>query len=159
MPGFLGNRSSLMLDVVFVAMFLVLPVMAWSIYQVRFKRRYALHKRVQLLLGIVLLITVVLFEIDIRLNGWRDLAADSPYYSDDWTQGAVNWSLWVHLIFAISTCVLWVYVIFTALRHFARDPVPSSFSAKHIFWARLAAIDMTLTAITGWVFYWLAFVC
>ena len=29
--GFLGTRASIMLDVVFLAMFLVLPVLAWSI--------------------------------------------------------------------------------------------------------------------------------
>jgi len=40
-----------MMDIVFVAMFAVIPVMAWSIYQVKFNRRYLLHKRVQLTLG------------------------------------------------------------------------------------------------------------
>ena len=33
--GFLGTRASLMLDVVFLAMFAVLPVMGWSIWKVR----------------------------------------------------------------------------------------------------------------------------
>ncbi len=68
--GFLGTRASLMLDVVFAAMFVVLPVLAWSIQQVRYHRRYVLHKRVQLLLGTVLLVAVTLFEIDMRLNDW-----------------------------------------------------------------------------------------
>ncbi len=37
-----------MLDLVFLAMFAVIPIMAWSIYQVRYQGRYLLHKRVQL---------------------------------------------------------------------------------------------------------------
>ena len=53
--GFLGTRASLMLDVVFLAMFVVVPALAWSVYLVKVRRNYGLHKRVQLLLGSVLL--------------------------------------------------------------------------------------------------------
>ena len=56
--GFLGTRASLMLDVVFLAMFAVLPVMGWSIYQVRYRQRYRLHKRVQIALGVILAVAV-----------------------------------------------------------------------------------------------------
>ena len=52
--GFLGTRASFMLDFVFLAMFAVIPIMGWSIYQVKFRRRYQLHKWVQVALGIVL---------------------------------------------------------------------------------------------------------
>jgi hypothetical protein len=76
--GFLGTRASLMLDVVFAAMFVVLPVLAWSIQQVRVHRRYLLHKRVQLTLGTILLVAVTLFEIDMRLNDWTLRANSSP---------------------------------------------------------------------------------
>ena len=55
-----------MLDLVFLAMFAVLPVLGWSIAQVKYHRRYLLHKRVQLTLGAVLLVTVSAFEIDMR---------------------------------------------------------------------------------------------
>ena len=49
-------------------------------------------------------------------------------------------------------------MIVQALRKFDHDPLPNAYSAAHMFWAKLAAIDMLLTAITGWLFYWLAFV-
>jgi membrane-anchored protein YejM (alkaline phosphatase superfamily) len=77
MDGFLGTRASLMLDVVFVAMFVVVPVMGWSIWQVRRRRRYVLHKRVQLVLAAVLLVAVLAFEVDMRINGWQHLAEPS----------------------------------------------------------------------------------
>ena len=73
--GFLGSRASLMLDVVFVAMLAVIPVMGWSIYQVRRRRRFALHKQVQLALAALLLVAVLAFEIDMRLYGWEERAA------------------------------------------------------------------------------------
>ena len=157
--GFLGTRASLMVDVVSVAMIAVLAVMAWSIYQVRIHRRFALHKRVQIGLGVLLAITVTLFEVDIQhFSPWRPNAEASPHYSAVWHEGWVNRSLYVHLVFAVSSAILWIVVIVQALRRFPSPPRPSEYSHTHIFWARLAAIDMTLTTLTGWVFYYLAFV-
>jgi putative membrane protein len=154
MDGFLGTRASIMLDVVFLAMFAVIPIMGWSIWLVKYRRSYALHKMVQLVLGGVLLVTVVLFELDIRLNGWQHLAESSPYFHT-W----VFYSLYVHLCFAVTTALLWVFVIVQALRKFPKPPAPCAYSPKHVIWGKLAAIDMLMTAVTGWVFYWLAFVC
>ena len=156
--GFLGNRASFMLDLVFLAMFVVVPVMCWSIHQVKYKQRYVLHKQVQIGIGVVLLLAVTLFEVDMRINGWRLRANPSPYYDDDWFTGMVNWSLWIHLTFAISTTVLWIYVIIQAIRKFPRTAVPNEYSPTHQLWAKIAAADMCLTALTGWIFYWLAFV-
>ena len=156
-PGFLGTRASLMLDVVFVAMFLVLPVLAVSISLVK-RGQYGRHKRAQLVLGIVLLLAVVAFELDMRLlTDWEKLAEPSPYYrTDGWS--TVWTALVIHLSFAIPAAFLWTYVIVQALRKFSRPPSPGAHSRSHKFWGWLAAICMTMTAITGWIFYYLAFV-
>jgi uncharacterized membrane protein YozB (DUF420 family) len=151
--GFLGTRASLMLDVVFTAMFVVLPVLGWSILHVRQHRRYLLHKRLQLTLGAVLLVTVAVFEIDLQLHDWTVRAAASPYYG----RGVVKQFLWIHLFFAVPTLALWVLVIVKALRGFSRPPLPGAHSRSHILWGRVAAIEMLMTAVTGWIFYWLAF--
>lgn len=152
-PGFLGTRASLMLDIVFLAMFVVLPVLGWSIYQVKTLGRYALHKRVQLTLGGVLLATVALFEFDMRIYGWEHLAKDSPY----WAGGTVETALGIHLCFAVTTAALWIVVITRALRNFPSPPLPGLHSVWHKRWGWIAAIDMALTSLTGWIFYWLAF--
>src|SRR5262245_50323542 len=79
LSGFIpGSRGLLMLDVVFLAMFAVVPLLMASIYLVKAQRRYALHKRLQLTTAIVLLVAVVLFELDIRINGWEARAEPSP---------------------------------------------------------------------------------
>jgi hypothetical protein len=153
--GILGTRASLMLDLLFLAMFAVVLVLAWSIYQVKYRRRFQLHKWVQVTLGCVLLAAVILFEVDIRLHGWEDRAAGelggraSPPV---WT------ALYIHLLFAVTSVLLWPVVIIRALRNFPSLPAPALHSASHIFWARLAALDMLLTAVTGWTFYYLAFI-
>jgi hypothetical protein len=130
-------------------------VLGWSVYQVRYRCRYQLHKWVQLTLAAILLITVALFEIDIRLHGWESRAAE--HIGGEPTR-TVWLALYVHLLFAVTTVVLWPVVIFLALRNFPNPPRPDLHSRIHVPLARLAAADMVLTAVTGWIFYWLAFV-
>ena len=159
--GFLPTRGSFMLDFVFVALFAIIPVMAWSIYLVKFRRpdephKCEWHKRIQLTLAIVLLVAVVAFEVDLRLmtEDWRKLPQASPHYSS----GVVDNALWIHLAFAVPTPLLWIFVIVQALRRFPKPANACEYSSRHIIWGRVAAAAMVMTAVTGWVFYWLAFV-
>jgi uncharacterized membrane protein YozB (DUF420 family) len=68
------------------------------------------------------------------------------------------WSAGTASVFAISTFVLLTWVVWEALSRFAVPPVPGSHGPRHRRMARLAALDLLCTAITGGVFYWLAFV-
>jgi uncharacterized membrane protein YozB (DUF420 family) len=155
LDGPLGTRASLMMDVVFVAMFLVVPTMLWSVWQVKYRRRFLLHKRVQLTLGLVLAAAVLLFEIHINVHDWRARATGTPGgVLPARAEAALN----IHLCCSIPAALLWVFVIVQGLRQFPNPPRPDAYSRRHKFWGWLAAIEMLLTAITGWVFYWLAFV-
>jgi len=78
--GFLGYPASFMLDVVVCALIVVVPLLAFNIYVVRFGRNYRLHKRLQLLLAAVLLVAVGLFELDMQWQGgggWNPREAPS----------------------------------------------------------------------------------
>lgn len=153
--GFLPFRqATFMLDVVTLAMVLVLPIMTWSIFQVRQRGKYALHRLVQLTLGSVLLVAVLLFEIDIRVNGWDHLIRESPYYGSTLFQ----WVLGIHLCFSITTTLAWIATIVGALRNFSNPPTPAPYSSSHARWGWLSAIGMYCTAVTGWIFYWMAFI-
>jgi putative membrane protein len=153
--GFLGTRAPLILDLLCLAMLAVVVVLAWSIYQVKYRRRYRLHKWTQVTLGAILLVVVILFEIDIRLHGWQERAAGQ--LGGQAPSAAVT-ALYVHLIFAVSTVLLWPTVIVLALHNFPNPPMPGAHSRIHVPLARVAATDMVLTTVTGWVFYWMAFV-
>ena len=157
LDGFLGTRGSFMLDVVVLGMAAVVPILGFSVLMAK-RGSYTLHRNLQLGLAALLLVVVALFELDMRINGWRHRAVESPYYGGEDSLGLVNPVLYVHLFFSISTVLLWIVVITRALRNFANPPVPSAHSAWHVRWARLAAYDMVLTAVTGWLFYYLAFV-
>lgn len=151
--GFLGTRASFGMDVVVVGLFALLPVLALSIAMVR-QGRYRVHKALQIFIMTALLAAIVVFEVDIRLiSDWRVRAAASSY----WPMG-VGLALGIHLIFAVSTLVLLLWVFVEALLRFPRPPLPGSHSRRHRRLAWLAAADLLATAITGGIFYCLAFV-
>jgi len=151
--GFLGTRASLGMDVVLVGLWLLLPVLAWSIWLVR-RGHFSTHKTLQLLIAGALFAAIVVFEIDVRLvSDWKERARPSP-----WWPGGVLGSLGIHLVFAVSTFVLLVWVLWEAIRRFPVPPAPGAHGPRHRGLARLAALDLALTALTGTAFYWLAFV-
>jgi putative membrane protein len=161
MHGFLGFDASLMLDVVMVALVLLVPVQFWSIRLAR-SARYPLHKRVQLGLAAVLLVAVGAFEVDLQLlhGGWENVVnkdPDSPRLAGDdlWLVRRV---LWVHLVFAVSTPLLWAATIVLALKRMPVPAAPCPHSRLHrkLGWA--SVIDLVFTAITGMLFYYLAFI-
>ncbi|WP_067857473.1 DUF420 domain-containing protein [Nocardia shimofusensis] len=153
--GFLGTRASWSMDTMVLVMAVVVAVLAWSVYQAKAKRKFVMHKRIQILLAVGLFAAVVLFEIDVRFNGWQDRAAGVV----GGTASAAVWTaLAIHLAFAVFSVALWPVVIIRAARNFGAPPHPGAHSAWHRRWAPIAAIGMTLTAVTSWVFYGLAFV-
>jgi uncharacterized membrane protein YozB (DUF420 family) len=148
-----------MLDVIVVAMVLVLFVLSWSVFSVKYRRQYRRHKVIQLWLAGALLVLLVFFEIDIQfVENWKQRALASPYYATATGRGLVVYSLWIHLVFATTTLALWLWVILRALNQFPIPPAPNGHSAYHSRWGMIAAIDMFLTAVSGWAFYFLAFV-
>lgn len=152
--GFLPfSRANFSLDLIAIVLAILLPMLTISIWAVRRRRAFQFHKRMQLTLTVLLLAAVILFELDIRSNGWRDAAKGSPYY-EVWVAPV----LVIHLLFSIPTLILWLYTVIFALKSFPQSVSPNRFSARHRKMGYLAVGGMYATAITGWMFYWLAFV-
>ena len=149
--GFLGYETTLMLDVVVVSLVVVAPLLLLSLVLVHFRKAWALHKRLQIVLGGVLLVAVSLFEIDMRRIGgfWAIAKNDSP---------GMHMLLWVHLFFAISTVILWAVTLWLAWRRFPSPPKPAAHSRCHRRLGWLSALDVTATSITGLLVYYFGFV-
>ena len=141
-----------MLDLVVCAMALVIPLQLWSVRQAK-HGRWQLHRAIQIATSIVLLITLIIFEVDIRLNGWRHLAEASPYYDS-----LVFPVLYVHLFFAISTPFIWGYTLIKAMRQFGNPVTLGAYASKHKRWGKISLAFLCLTSISGWIFFYLAFV-
>lgn len=158
--GFLGYRTSFMLDFVVCALVLVVPLIVLSLYLVKFKANFIAHRNIQLALAVVLLVAVGAFEIDMQMvqGGWQNVVAKREVQlSPDQLQW-VRQVLWIHLVFAISSPILWAVTIVLALRRIPKPPVPCEHSKLHkkLGWA--STIDLTLTSVTGLWFYYVAFV-
>lgn len=158
--GFLGNHASFMLDFVVVALVLIVPILLYSLYAVKFRRQYALHRNLQLLLGAVLLVAVALFEVDLHYvqGGWQEVLKKVPERATTEHVAQVRTVLRIHLIFAISTPFLWIITIAAALRRYPNPPTPGPHSGWHKLLGWASAMDITLTSITGLIFYYVAFV-
>jgi putative membrane protein len=158
--GFLGYNATFMLDLVVCALILVVPILAVSIFLVKYRRNYRWHRRLQLLLAGVLLFAVAGFELDVQVvhHGWQNIvrharpdiaAADFDF---------VRKVLYVHLVFAISTPFLWAVTIGLALPRFGNPPTPSVHSRWHKRLGWTSAVDLAMTSVTGLLFYYFAFV-
>jgi len=158
--GFLGHQASLMLDVIVCALLLIVPTIGFSLYQVKVRRNYSLHRRLQIVLGVVLFCAVTAFEIDMRFvhHGWENLIARRQPPLEPAALTFVRRVLYVHLVFAVSTCVLWSVTLLLALKRFPNPPLPAGHSRAHKTLGWLSTVDMTLTSVTGLAFYYFAFI-
>ncbi len=160
--GFLGFQASFMLDVVVCALMLVVPVQVFSLYQVKARANFALHKRLQLGLAAALVLAVGGFEVDMQLvhGGWENVVnknPESPRRSPEEIE-SIRSLLYGHLFFAVTTPILWGATIALALARFPSPPVPSPHSPLHKKLGWLSTIDLMLTSATGLWFYYAAFV-
>jgi len=157
--GFLGFHTSFMLDAVVVALVLVVPVLVYSLYSVKIRRNYALHRNLQLTLALTLLVAVFAFEVDLHLvqGGWQNVVKKGSPVSDGQLSFIQN-MLRVHLIFAGSTPFLWAVTIILALRNMHVPPAPCAHSRLHKTLGWISTVDLVLTSVTGLAFYYVAFV-
>ena len=150
--GFLGTRAPLILDILAICLIFVLGLQMFSIVMVKTKR-YGIHKKIQLGIGVVVGFFLIGFELQMRFFGWRHLAEDSPYFNT-----LLYPSLLLHLVFAIPTFILWIVTIFGAIKNFDVSPRPSKYSIIHKRFGKLSFVLTVGTCLTAWLFYWLAFV-
>ena len=160
--GFLGYPTTFMLDFVVCALALIVPLLLWSLWLVKFHRRYVVHKRMQIALGIVLLLAVTAFEVDVQMvhGGWENIVARQPLSPEVLTAKINDVRPWllVHLVFAVTTPLLWIVTITLALLRFENPPAPGRHSRLHRILGWASTIDITLTSVTGLLFYYVAFV-
>lgn len=157
--GFLGYRTSLMLDVVVCALAVLVPLLLFSLYQVKFRRNFLLHRNLQILLGAVLFLAVGLFEVDMRLQGGIDAILGKRAVALTSPQRAMfDLVLYTHLFFAITTPFVWIATIAHGLWYFETPPAPGPASRRHKILGWVASGDITLTSISGLLVYYFGFV-
>lgn len=160
--GFLGYPTTFMLDFVVCALVLIVPLLLLSLYLVKLRRNFLAHMRLQLGLGLVLLVAVTAFEIDVQMvhGGWENIVAKQSLSEEALAAKLSDVRPWLyfHLVFAVSTPLLWIATIVLALKRFGWKPAPGSHSRVHAVLGWASTVDITMTSVTGLIFYYLAFV-
>ncbi len=153
-----------MLDFVVCALAVLVPLLLYSLFVVKKQKKYTLHRNLQVVLGVVLLLAVSAFEVDMQWvqGGWENVMGKQLDALGD--EGlatkiaSVRKVLHIHLVFAISTPVLWIVTLVLALKRFDNPPAPARHSRTHKALGWLSTIALTLTSVTGVWFYYVAFV-
>lgn len=160
--GFLGFQTSFMLDFVVCALAVLVPLLIWSVFEVKVRRRYLRHRNLQLALGLILLLAVGAFEVDMQWlqGGWENVVRKQQLApaAMDAKLAESGRVLRIHLFFAITTPLMWIATIVLALRRFSNPPVPAEHSKAHKVLGWICTLDLTATSVTGVWFYYVAFV-
>jgi uncharacterized membrane protein YozB (DUF420 family) len=153
MNGFLPfSRGSFMMDTVFTVMIAVVPALLYGRALAR-ARRYEAHRRVQLAVAVLLLVVVLAFEVEVRITGWKARAEPSPYYDT-----ILFPFLYCHVSAAVAASLLWIVATWHGLRRMPKPAAPGAGSAWHKRIGKATIAATCVTAVTGWVFFYLAFV-
>ena len=151
--SFLGARGDALIDIGILSIVAVVPILLWSWGLAR-KKQWTLHKRVQLATASLLGVVVLLFEIDLnQLGGIFKVTADSSYAGT----ATLNFWIWIHTFFAISSTFVWLFLVLASLIKFPSPPEPKFFTT-HRYFGRLAMILMLGAGATAVPMYIYGFV-
>ena len=143
--GFLGTRADLLMDVVIVALVAVVPIVGYN-WRLARGGNFQRHKTLQIALAVLLGAVVGLFEYNLRLQGGIFVATAASSYAGTTT---LNFWIYLHTFFAITTILVWVVLIIASLRRFPKPPAPNAFSRTHRHWGRIGMIWMLVTRLTS----------
>ncbi len=144
-PGFLGTRADLLMDIVILALVAVVPIVVYN-WRLARTGQYAKHKALQISLAVLLGAVVGLFEYNLRLQGGIFEATAASRYAGT---GTLNFWIYFHTFFAITTIFVWIGLIAVSLRRFPNPPAPGAFSSTHRLWGRIGMTWMLVTGVTA----------
>lgn len=146
------NRAPIILTILALALFFVVPTLLWSLRQARLGK-YSVHKRTQIGTSTAIFVLLIFFEMQIPGSDWLKQTAQSPF-----PEATIHSYLFVHKSIAISTTLVWTMTLLLALWRTPSPPRPSLHSQVHKVLGISSAVMLIITAISGWIFYWMAFI-
>ncbi|MCH9813003.1 MAG: DUF420 domain-containing protein [Epsilonproteobacteria bacterium] len=147
LDGFLGTRGDFIVDLV-ITVSGFLPFLMLFTFYLAAKGMYTLHRNLQILLFIVVVGLVVALEYDIQFGGLAEISKMTPFKDSV----ALLFVFAIHLFFAITSFGGWLWLLIKSSKRY-----PKHFEFNHKKWGKLIFADVVLTAITGWILYWMTF--
>ncbi|HEY8923599.1 MAG TPA: DUF420 domain-containing protein [Polyangia bacterium] len=147
------SRAGVIVHLTYAATLLA-PVTTLVSVRLARARRYASHRALQLGLLAVCFLTVIAFEVQVRVAGGSGAFVSSAAPA---LRPAARALLRIHITCAVATYLLWAGLALASVRRF-RETLPGAFSRRHkrVGWAVLGGLGFTAASATG--MYWLVFV-
>lgn len=145
-------RAGLVVNFTYIVTLLA-PLAALLSFRLAHRRRFAQHRRLQLLILAVCFLSVLALETKIRLAGGSGaLLKSCPPQS----LGMARRLLGVHISAAVLTYAAWAWLARVSTARF-RESLPGSFSRRHRLSGWLIFAGLCFTAISATGMYVLAF--
>ncbi|RME04931.1 MAG: DUF420 domain-containing protein [Planctomycetota bacterium] len=158
MDGFLGYRSTFMLDFVVVSFFALIPLTVYGVVLAK-RGRYRLHARWMSTIVGVLCVVVAAFEWDIRSRGGVEEIVKEAHRLEYIRSTFFQILFGIHLFLVVVSVVFVIWTIIGAVRHFGfRNPVPTDYGKRHRRLGLSALISGFWVAVTGLMLYYFAFI-
>jgi putative membrane protein len=149
----LGTRAGTIVDLTWLVTLLA-PLVVYASTRLARRRRFDLHRRVQIAALLVCWAAVLALEVQIRVAGGSGSFVEMAPQA--W-QASVRWLLLVHIAGAVVTYLLWSWLAIVSSRRFGKA-LPGAFSPTHrrLGWWVLGGLGFTAASASA--MYLLAFV-
>ncbi len=121
-------------------------------YAIRFAKagNYTAHKKIQNITFIICVLGVLVLEGLIRYSGGSGSLSGQ---SDHSGTSLFSTILIAHIIGAVLTYILWIYLILVSNNKFKKSLLPGSFSVHHKKLGIILFIGLVYTAVTALIVY------
>jgi len=150
--GFLGSRAPLYMDTVAV-IFFALPFLLFVSIRYAIKKEIKKHIVSQVGIFVLMLLSVIIFEVGMRLAGGFTVYLDAS---------AVNKTFFtsfliVHIITAILVINTWSYQLITAIKSYRRGTLTGEVAASHRRIGKIVTIAILVLLLQAAAIYYMLF--
>jgi putative membrane protein len=151
--GFLGTRAPLFMDIIVIIVALLPFLISLNIW-LAVKKRFNLHRILQIVLFLITLVVLVYFEYGMQSTGGFEF-----YIKESSIDSNLAFIFLIfHIIIAFVMLIMWFSLLKFAGADNKRRALPGMYSRDHKASGRRVAFMILLTSITGIIVYWILFI-
>lgn len=150
--GFLGSRAPMYIDMVAVVFFL-LPVFLFISIRYAIKKEIKKHLVSQVLVFSTMLLSVIIFEVGMRLAGGFTNYLDNTSVN----QSFFITVLIIHILTAIVVINAWSYQLITAIKAYRKGTLTGELAASHRKIGKIVSVGIMIVLFQAALIYYLLF--
>lgn len=150
--GFLGSRAPLYMDVVAV-IFFILPLLLFVSIRYAVKKEIKKHFISQVCIFIMMLLSVIVFEVGMRVAGGFNSYLDASLVNKTF----FTTFLIIHIITAIIVINTWSYQLITAIKAYRHGKLTGEVASSHRRIGKIVTIGILIVLFQAAAIYYMLF--